>query len=212
MHELSLARGILDIVEAERKKNGFTRVLEISLKVGEYSGIVPRCLEEFFPIAAGDGAANEAPADAAETAETEQPAQTEYKPDHRWWSLLLQIVYGAVACSTMIIPGISGSLVMVMMGQYQNIMDAIKHFDILTLLPFGIGCLIGLIFCAKLIRWLLEKHSQLTYSAILGFVLGSILPVFPGWSAVFSVGGIIAFLIGGACIVGCELLSRRFAK
>ena len=60
MHELSLARGILDIVEAERKKNGFTRVLEISLKVGEYSGIVPRCLEEFFPIAAGDGAAKDA--------------------------------------------------------------------------------------------------------------------------------------------------------
>ena len=57
MHELSLARGILGIVEAEQKKSGFTRVLEISLKVGEYSGIVPRCLEEFFPIAAGDGAA-----------------------------------------------------------------------------------------------------------------------------------------------------------
>ena len=42
MHELSLARGILGIVEAEQKKSGFTRVLEISLKVGEYSGIVPR--------------------------------------------------------------------------------------------------------------------------------------------------------------------------
>ena len=60
MHELSLARGILGIVEAEQKKSGFTRVLEISLKVGEYSGIVPRCLEEFFPIAAGDGAAKDA--------------------------------------------------------------------------------------------------------------------------------------------------------
>ena len=52
MHELSLANGILDIIRAEQKKNGFARVLEISLKVGEYSGIVPRCLEEFFPIAA----------------------------------------------------------------------------------------------------------------------------------------------------------------
>ena len=57
MHELSLAQGILDIVKAEEQKNGFTRVLEISLKVGEYSGIVPRCLEEFFPIAAAGSCA-----------------------------------------------------------------------------------------------------------------------------------------------------------
>ena len=52
MHELSLANGIIGIVKAEAEKSGFQRVLEISLKVGEYSGIVPRCLEEFFPVAA----------------------------------------------------------------------------------------------------------------------------------------------------------------
>ena len=51
MHELSLANGILGIVRTEQEKHGFARVLEISLKIGEYSGIVPRCLLEFFPIA-----------------------------------------------------------------------------------------------------------------------------------------------------------------
>ena len=60
MHELSLANGILDIIRAEQEKNGFARVLEVSLKVGEYSGIVPRCLEEFFPIAAEGTAAEKA--------------------------------------------------------------------------------------------------------------------------------------------------------
>ena len=60
MHELSLVQGILDIIRAEQAKNGFTRVLEVSLRVGEYSGIVPRCLEEFFPIAAEGTAAQEA--------------------------------------------------------------------------------------------------------------------------------------------------------
>lgn len=60
MHELSLANGILGIIKAEQEKNGFARVLEISLKVGEYSGVVPRCLEELFPIAAGDGCAKDA--------------------------------------------------------------------------------------------------------------------------------------------------------
>ncbi len=51
MHELALTEGIIAIVEQEGKKNGFTRVLEISLRVGEFSGVVPECLLEFFPIA-----------------------------------------------------------------------------------------------------------------------------------------------------------------
>ena len=60
MHELSLAKGILAVIKTEQEKNGFERVLEVSLKVGEYSGIVPRCLEEFFPIAAEDSCARDA--------------------------------------------------------------------------------------------------------------------------------------------------------
>ena len=52
MHELALTQGIIDIVNAEAKKQGFERVLEISLAVGEYSGIVPECIREFFPLAA----------------------------------------------------------------------------------------------------------------------------------------------------------------
>ena len=51
MHELALTEGILAIVEAEGKKDGFSRVLEITLKVGEFSGVIPECLREFFPIA-----------------------------------------------------------------------------------------------------------------------------------------------------------------
>ncbi len=51
MHELALTEGILEIVRAEAEKNGFSRVLEITLKVGEYSGVIPECLLEFFPIA-----------------------------------------------------------------------------------------------------------------------------------------------------------------
>ncbi len=51
MHELALTEGILAIVEQESRKNAFSRVLEITLKVGELSGIVPDCLREFFPIA-----------------------------------------------------------------------------------------------------------------------------------------------------------------
>ncbi|MBR5752779.1 MAG: DUF368 domain-containing protein [Clostridia bacterium] len=142
-----------------------------------------------------------------ENGEKAQAEKDAYAPDHSAGRLLLLVIYGAVAASTMIIPGISGSLVMVMLGQYKNIMDAIANWDFVALVPFGVGCLLGLVFCAKLIRWLLKHHEQITYSAILGFVLGSILPVFPGWEWALSLGGLIAFLIGGACIIACEMLS-----
>ncbi len=52
MHELAIAQGIIGIVDGEAQKNGFRRVLEIRLKMGEFSGLVPDCLREFFPIAA----------------------------------------------------------------------------------------------------------------------------------------------------------------
>lgn len=52
MHELSIARGIIQIVEAEAREKGFARVLEIDLRSGEFSGLMPQCLREFFPIAA----------------------------------------------------------------------------------------------------------------------------------------------------------------
>ena len=51
MHELALTEGIISIVNDEQKKQGFERVLEISLRVGEFSGIIPDCIREFFPLA-----------------------------------------------------------------------------------------------------------------------------------------------------------------
>ena len=60
MHELALTEGIISIVESEKKKNGFERVSEISLKLGEYSGVITECMGEFFPIAAADSPARDA--------------------------------------------------------------------------------------------------------------------------------------------------------
>ena len=61
MHELALTEGILKIVASEQKKSGFARVLEIGMSIGEYSGIVPSCIEEYFPLVskgtAAEGAA-----------------------------------------------------------------------------------------------------------------------------------------------------------
>ena len=52
MHELAITKGIIDIVASEARDKGFTRVIEIRLRMGEYSGLVPECIREVFPIAA----------------------------------------------------------------------------------------------------------------------------------------------------------------
>mgnify|MGYP001019035590 CR=1 FL=1 len=57
MHELAVAQNIIAIIEAEEKKQGFKRVLSISLRIGELSGVIPECLLEFFPMAARGTAA-----------------------------------------------------------------------------------------------------------------------------------------------------------
>ena len=60
MHELAVTRSLVDLVKTESERQGFTKALEIRLKVGEYSGIVPECIREFFPIAAKGTAAEKA--------------------------------------------------------------------------------------------------------------------------------------------------------
>ena len=65
----------------------------------------------------------------------------------------------------------------------------------------GTGCLLGLFFCAELIRFLLKRYPRQTYSAILGFVVGSVFPIFPGWAYIAPVA---AFGVGAAAIVVCD--------
>lgn len=111
------------------------------------------------------------------------------------------IACGALGCATMIIPGISGSLMMVIVGVYGEIMAALHTLNLAVLVPFAFGCLLGLVFCAELIRFLLRRYPRQTYSAILGFVVGSVFPIFPGWAYIAPV---IAFGVGAAAIVLCD--------
>ena len=97
---------------------------------------------------------------------------------------------GVIAATTMVVPGISGSLVLMMIGFYEPILNLVSTLkdsetmvdSFITLIPFGLGVLVGILLIAKLIKHLLEKHKEKTYSAIFGIILGSILlilkPVF----------------------------------
>lgn len=82
---------------------------------------------------------------------------------------------GFIAAFTMVLPGVSGSLTLVMLGMYDDFVNAISTFNIPVLFVCGIGVIIGLLVTVKLISFLLKKYNDITYAAILGLVMGSIL-------------------------------------
>lgn len=119
-------------------------------------------------------------------------------------TLLFRIfIAGILGAIAMIIPGISGSLLMLMMGVYQIIICAIPSLFVkddffhalFLLLPNGIGVLLGLVFGAKLISFLIKKVPNQTYAVIFGLIFGSIFSVFPGFSELNSVLPIISSIL-----------------
>lgn len=127
-----------------------------------------------------------------------------YKMDVLLFIMLLAGI--SVAAVAMIIPGVSGSFVMVLLGMYTTVIGAIKSLDIMILIPTAIGVIIGIVFGAKLISALMKRFSLLVYSAIMGLVIGSLYAVFPagfGFNletlaglAALAVGAVIAIVVG----------------
>lgn len=84
------------------------------------------------------------------------------------------LLSAAVAAACMIMPGISGSMVMVLLGVYTSVLTAISDLNIPLLLPVGVGVLLGIFFGAKGINWCRNHYEQQTYFAILGLIAGSV--------------------------------------
>ena len=85
----------------------------------------------------------------------------------------------AAATATMIIPGISGSMLLIVMGMYQTIyFGVINNMNIPLLIPTGLGAAVGLLLGAKLISFLLKKFHQATYMGIMGLLVGSAYQLF----------------------------------
>ncbi len=105
---------------------------------------------------------------------TLSPTQT---PDN-WFFIFL---CGAIAVCTMILPGISGSFILVIMGKYDFIMQAVADLDWSVLIIFALGCVVGILAFAKFLHWLLDHFEKQTMLVLLGFILGSLVKVWP-WS------------------------------
>lgn len=92
---------------------------------------------------------------------------------------LLLLVSGALGAVAMIIPGISGSFLLLAIGTYATVIGSVSDFNIPLMIPTVIGILLGLFFGAFLVRTLMKKVPTQTYGSILGLVIGSIFTVFP---------------------------------
>ena len=87
---------------------------------------------------------------------------------------------GVVSAAALVLPGISVSYLLLMLNLYDSTMAAISGLDIGFLLPLLIGLCIGIVLTTKLLDRLMSSHPRATYLIILGFMLASVLEVFPG--------------------------------
>ncbi len=115
------------------------------------------------------------------------PVEASVPVEFSWAQALVLLGIGAIASATMIIPGVSGSMVLMLLGYYRTVLSAVTHLkdgvlggdwalvfaQLKILIPFGIGVLIGIYAVAKLIEFLLRRYPVHTYSAILGLVVAS---------------------------------------
>ena len=130
---------------------------------------------------------------------------------------------GVIASATMVIPGVSGSMVMMILGYYYGIIDTIKNFveslrmfdmaglvhGFSLLFPFGIGVLLGIFLIAKLITFLFEQYGVQTYCGILGLIAASPFAIFYNTGLYLQLGTLSWFtiILGLAIAVVCGAIT-----
>lgn len=100
-------------------------------------------------------------------------SQSSYK------GLILQFIGGIISCLGFLLPGISFSYLLLIIGLYESVLGAISTLNIVSLIPFGLGFIIGFILLIKILEMLLTKYKKITYMLILGFLIGSIHQIIP---------------------------------
>jgi putative membrane protein len=93
---------------------------------------------------------------------------------------------GALAICAMILPGISGSFILVILGAYKTLSDAFHNFDLKKIALFAIGALVGLLSFSHILKWLFKNYHNTTLAILTGFILGSLNKVWP-WKQTVSV-------------------------
>ena len=101
-------------------------------------------------------------------------------------SALFLFFAGAIAICAMILPGISGSFILVILGAYKTLSDALHDFDFKRIAIFAIGALIGLLSFSRVLKWLFNHYKNTTLAVLTGFIFGSLNKIWP-WKETLTV-------------------------
>ncbi|MFM7252951.1 MAG: DUF368 domain-containing protein [Ilumatobacteraceae bacterium] len=135
--------------------------------------------------------------------------------------LAVFFVAGAIAICAMILPGISGSFLLVMMGLYGPVLSAVNNRDLATIAVFGLGCVIGLGLFSQILHWALAHHYNTVMAALVGLMLGSLRVVWPWPGGVDStaIGApsapvwstVLLALAGVAAVIALNEIGKRYS-
>ena len=120
-------------------------------------------------------------------------------------SMLITFLSGAIAICAMILPGISGSFILVLLGQYEHVLGAVTSFDFVTLGIFTLGTLVGISLFSRVLSWLFAHHHDVSVALLSGFMLGSLRKIWPfagaDTAAYFNWQVWVLMLVGAAIVV-----------
>ena len=118
------------------------------------------------------------------------------------FSFAYLLISGFFMSAGVIIPGVSSTLILILMGVYDAYLLSVSSLYIPFLLPLGIGLIIGSFICMKLIKFLLDNYYSQTFYCIIGFTLGSIFVLYPGISCLNdAILGALGLLLGLSIIL-----------
>lgn len=143
--------------------------------------------------------------------------------------MIMKIFFmGVIASATMVIPGVSGSLVLMILGYYFGVINSVKQFvealrtlnlqgmlnQLYILIPFAIGCVLGIFFISKLISYLLKHFVSATFSGIFALVASSPISIFYKVNQEYSMKGTSAtsIIVGVVLLVACVALTLFMEK
>ena len=132
------------------------------------------------------------------------------------------VLTGALAICAMILPGISGSFILVMIGMYTEIIGAVNDRNLVVLAATGIGCVVGLAAFSTLLNWLLDRYHDIVIAAMMGLMLGSVRVLWP-WPNGTSTTALSApqndvmipfalMFVAAAVVIAVQRLSARSAS
>ena len=110
---------------------------------------------------------------------------TTLPPNENIDSLPYLFLSGAIAVCAMILPGISGAFILILLGSYKTILEAVHEKDMKIVVTVALGCIFGLLSFARLLKWMFENYKNVTLAVLTGFILGSLPKIWP-WKKVLK--------------------------